>query len=232
MRHELSHREVKSHADLGGCSPRDTGRRGLWSIRNIVAGGEGHHLFLERVIVHPRGTQGSGNDVQCVLGILERSLQGLSVVEKATVSIVLHKALVVRALGTLTPADLQSNNLKKGAAVQDKGGPEPKEKLKDHSLWAGMGYAISVLLLLMLVNSCANQHPAVAADGKRVITFDPLDNVADPGRTSPEDMAVLADCSVEVKERLRMMAGRGADAARRLTNAERNRQQSRGGDEP
>ena len=55
---------------------------------------------------------------------------------------------------------------------------------------------------------------------------------ADPGTMSPEEMAVLADCSEEVKERLRRMARRGADAARRLTNAERNRQQSRGGAEP
>ena len=84
----------------------------------------------------------------------------------------------------------------------------------------------------MLVNSCAKQHPAVAADGKRVKTSDPLDHLADPGTTSPEDMALLADCSEEVKERLRMMARRGAEAARRLTNAERNRQQSRVGAEP
>lgn len=40
-------------------------------------------------------------------GTVERSLQGLSGVEKATVSIVLHKAFVVCAPGTLTPADLQ-----------------------------------------------------------------------------------------------------------------------------
>ena len=81
----------------------------------------------------------------------------------------------------------------------------------------------------MLVNSCVNQHPAVAADGKSVKTSEPLDHLADPGPTSSEDTAVLAECSAEVKERLRMMARRGDVAARRMTNAERNRQQPRGG---
>ena len=107
--------------------------------------------------------------------------------------------------------------------MQGKGGLVLKEKLEDYSPWVGMVYAISVLLLLVFVNTCVDRLPAVAVDGNSVKTFEPPDHLANPGPTSPEDMAMLAECSAEVKERLRMMARRGAVAARRLTNAERNR---------